>query len=364
MNFSPDPSKQAQEEIFSRKTKKEYHPPLAFNNNNVSETNSQKHLSAVLDNRLSFEDHLKMTLNKVNKTIGLRRKLHNILPRSALLIIYKSFIRLHLDYGDIIYDQAYNASFHQNLELSQYNSCLAITGAIRGTSGEKLYEGLGLESLQLRRWFRKLSCFYKLLKSEHRHYLFKLIPSRSSSYIIRNIHNIPFFKTRHTFLKNCFFLPTIIEWNKLDHNIRNFSSLNIFRKSILKLIRPSANSLCNCPKGIKFITRLRLGLSYLRQHKFKHSFQDSLNPFCSCCLDIESTAHFLLHCPTYIIERRTPLSILVNIDNNLVDLCETVLIRALLFGSNSFDTDANTNVLNATIEYTLSTKRFDEPLFQ
>ena len=53
-----------------------------------------------------------------------------------------------------------------------------------------------------------------------------------------------------------------------------------------------------------------------------------------------------------------------NIDNNLLDLCEPVLIRALLFGSNSFDTDANTNVLNAAVEYILSTKKFDEPHFQ
>ena len=52
-----------------------------------------------------------------------------------------------------MYDQAYNASFHQKLELLQYNACLAITGAIRGTSRGKLYEELGLDSLQLRRWF-------------------------------------------------------------------------------------------------------------------------------------------------------------------------------------------------------------------
>ena len=69
------------------------------------ETNSQKHLDVVLDNRLSFEDHLKMTLNKVNKTIGFLRKLQNILPRSALLTTYKNVIRSDLDYGDIIYDQ-------------------------------------------------------------------------------------------------------------------------------------------------------------------------------------------------------------------------------------------------------------------
>ena len=223
-----------------------------------------------------------------------------------------------------------------------------------------------MEFLQLRRCFRKLFCFYKLFNSEHPHYLFKLIPSRSSSYITRNIHNIPFFKTRHTFFKNSFFPSTIIEWNKLDHNIRNSSSFNIFRKSILKFIRPSANSLFNChnPKGIKFITRLRLGLSHLREHKFKHSFQDSLNPFCNCGLDIESTARFLLHCPRYITERRTLVSTIENIDNNLLDFCEPVLIRTLLFGSNSFDTDANTNIINATIEYILSTKRFDQPLFQ
>ena len=59
MRFNPDPSKQAHEVMFSRKTKKEYHPPLNFNNNNVLETNSQKHLGVVLDNCLSFEDHLK-----------------------------------------------------------------------------------------------------------------------------------------------------------------------------------------------------------------------------------------------------------------------------------------------------------------
>ena len=177
-----------------------------------------------------------MVLNKVNKTVGLLRKFHNILPRPALIIISKSFISPHLDYGDIIYDQAYNASFHQKLELLQYNACLAITGAIRGTSREKLYEELGLESLQLRCWFRKLSFFYKLFISKHPNYLFKLIPLRNSNYVTRNNHNIPLLKTRHNFFKNSFFPSTIIEWNKLDHNIRNSSSVNIFRKGILKIL--------------------------------------------------------------------------------------------------------------------------------
>ena len=78
-------------------------------------------------------------------------------------------------------------------------------------------------------------------------------------------------------------------------------------------------------------------------------------------MDIESIAHCLLHCPTYITESRTLLSTIENIDNNLLDLCEPVLIKTLLFGSNSFDSNVNANVLNATIEHVLSTKRCEEP---
>ena len=76
------------------------------------------------------------------------------------------------------------------------------------------------------------------------------------------------------------------------------------------------------------------------------------------------TAHFLLHCPTYITERRTLLTTIENIDKNLPDLCEIVLIKTLLFGSKSFDTDANKNVVNVTVEYILSNKKFDELHFR
>ena len=80
--------------------------------------------------------------------MGLLRKLRNILPRPALMTIYKAFVRPHLDYDDVIYDEAYNETFHQKLESIQYNACLAIRGLLR----EKCYQDLGLESLQRRRW--------------------------------------------------------------------------------------------------------------------------------------------------------------------------------------------------------------------
>ena len=92
----------------------------------------------------------------------------NLLPRAALITQCKTFIRLHFDYCDIAYEQTRNASFHQKLESLQYNACLAITGAIRGSSREKLYQELGFESLQQRHWYRKLCSFYKIFKNEIR----------------------------------------------------------------------------------------------------------------------------------------------------------------------------------------------------
>ena len=68
--------------------------------------------------------------------IGLLKKLSNLLPRQALVIIYKAFIRLHLDYRDVLYDQVFNTSFHAKIESIQYNACLAITEAIGDTSRE------------------------------------------------------------------------------------------------------------------------------------------------------------------------------------------------------------------------------------
>ena len=140
----------------------------------VSQSSSQKHLGVILDSKLIFDEQLKIVSLKISKTLGLLWKLHNLLPRSTLITIYKTFVRPCLDYGDILYDQAYNMSFHHKLKSIQYNAYLAITGAIRGTSKEKRYQELGLKSLQLRRWHRKLGMFYKIYRNKSPQSLFKL----------------------------------------------------------------------------------------------------------------------------------------------------------------------------------------------
>ena len=83
------------------------------------------------------------------------------------------------------------------------------------------------------------------------------------------------------------YLPTyLIELINLDISICNSKNLSNFRKSIPKFIRSSPNSTYNCfnNAGMKHATRLRLGLSHLRDHKFNDGFLGSFNPICSCGL--------------------------------------------------------------------------------
>ena len=256
----------------------------------------------------------------------------------------------------MIYDQAYNASFHRNLDSIQYNAALAITGAIRGTSKEKLYDELGLETLEKRRWYRKLCCFFKIFRYKCPKYLFNIIPTSVSTYNTRNTNNIPLFKVKHNFFRNSFFPSAVIEWNKLDLNIRNSESLNIFKKTLLNFIRPSGSTVFNYhnPKEVKLLTWLRLGLSHFREHKFKHIFEDSLNPACSCGNDIETSAHSLLDWPNFSNERSAFLNIIGSIDSQVTE--------TLLYGDSNSNNITNTVILNVMTDFLIATKRFDASL--
>ena len=108
----------------------------------------------------------------------------------------------------------------------QYKAAIAITVTMRGTSSKKLYQ----ESLRSKRWLRKLCLFYKICKNKSSSYLYNLISDRVKFYSTRSsqINKIFNIKTRSNFFRNPFFPSLIIEWNKLDRDIRNNNSLNIF----------------------------------------------------------------------------------------------------------------------------------------
>ena len=300
---------------------------------------------------------------KFDKGISVIKKLGHGLPRKSLITIYKALLRPLIDYGDIIYVQPQNESFCEKLESVQYKAALAITGAIQGTSREKIYLELGLELLKNRRWYKRLCCMFKIMNEEAPKYLTNLIPKGQQTIVTRN-SNIPTFYCRKDCFKYSFFPSTLKDWFNFDASIRNSESIAIFKSRLLSLIRPSQSNVYNIfdPIGLKLLTRLRLGFSHLNAHKFRNNFQDCLNPLCLCSLEIEDTIHYLLHCQYFLEHRINLINSVRSVSENFESFSDNDKRDILLYGDPRFDTNKNKLILELTITYIKNTDRFSGSL--
>ena len=100
---------------------------------------------------------------------------------------------------------------------------------------------------------------------------------------------------------------------------------------LLEFIRPSPNSIFDIydPYGINLLSRLRLGSSHLNEHRFKHGFNDTINPICICEGDIESINYFFFYCPEYCEARKTLFDTIQSIDKTLLSHNESSLTHLL-----------------------------------
>ena len=135
-----------EEVIFSSKRLKPSHLPLFLGGNEVTVKAEHKHLGMILYSKLDFQSHTKEAIIKARRGIGMIRYLSKYFSRDVLDQIDKLYVRPHLDYGDTIYhrdDPHMQMNFTQRLEQTRYWAALAVTGAWRGTSRQRLYDELG-----------------------------------------------------------------------------------------------------------------------------------------------------------------------------------------------------------------------------
>ena len=134
----------------------------------------------------------------------------------------------------------------------------------------------------------------------------------------------------------------------------------------MKFIRPEPNSTYNIndTKGLKLLTRLRLGQSHLRDHKFRQNFQDCVSRMCYCGQDNETTTHFLLHFPNHHCARKTLFDKINQVSGTILRQRDSTITKILLFGDNKLDFETNNVLLMSTIEFISLTERFSCPLFE
>ena len=258
--------------------------------------------------------------------------------------MYKMYVRPHLDYGDIIYhDQLLNSM--NLLESVQYQAALIVSGCWQGTNRDKLYKELGWESLKDRRHYRRLVQYYNILHNY------------SPSYLRDCIKDIPANITKR--YSNSFFPYCSKHWNNLSESVKSSATPSIFKKALLKTIRPHPSPCYNIKdrRGLARLTQLRVGFSDLREHRHRHHF-NCPSPTCSCGQVIESTTHFMLSCNKYSNHRRNFFAQLNSLVPGITSLAQPLLIDVLLYGSKDYDLDTNNSITTLAINYIKDTKRF------
>ena len=337
MEFNPDPTKQANEIIFSCKRSKPPHPPLLFNGIPVVKADEQKHLGLTLSPNLCFRKHIHEKLVKVTKLIGFIKYLAKYLPLKTLNQMYKSFVRPHLDYCDVIFHVPHKvgqlglslSNTMEEIEKVQYKAALAITGAWQGSNRSKLYEELGWESLSDRRITRRLLMMYKIVNNHTPEYLTVKLPPMGRAQVANPL-SLREYRCRTDRFMHSFFPDGTRSWNTIMSHFSAMPTIQTLKSHVLSLFRPGGKSTFKIhdPLGIRWLFQLRLGLSHLRSHKNNHNFDDTSSRACFCETGAGDTYHYLFRCPLYAVHRATLATKVIRIlvRNNLNHLGNTVSV--------------------------------------
>ena len=372
MSFNPDPNKQAVEIVFSRKLNPIDHPNIYFNGVQVKKVKSHEHLGLTLDSKLIFASHINDKISKARKGLGIIKILSRFLSIKTLDQIFKMYVRPHLDFCDVIFhipnitnpfDSSINLNYlMKTLERIQYHAALAITGTWKGTNLSKIYEELGWESLTDRRWSRRLFQFYKIQNNLTPFYLkIPVPPEKAQSYNSRSQNILNEVKCNSGSYYNSFYPDSIRSWNNIGSDLRSSSSLKQFKKNIISLIRPTSRSIFDIhdPLSIKWLYQLRIGLSSLHAHKWRHGFKDIPNDKCATCNQTENIEHYFLVCNRFIDARA---NLFENIQTHNCVAFDNLLIcnklNLLLYGNISFGVAVNRDIIKATLTYLKETERF------
>ena len=256
MSFNPDPNKPPIEIVFSTKNKPLVHKPLIFNGIEVKSEEEHKHLGLILDKKLNFSSHIGAQIKKANKGIGAIKFMSKYAPRSILEQVYKTNVRPHLEYCDIIFHQPPSEGHLATTKLSvqmdkiesvQIQAAYAVSGSWKGTSAKKVYEELGWEWLSQRRWYRRMSTFYKIVNNLSPKYLTDCITFPNPPWISvygrepPNVNNniLTPFSSRTIKFQSSFFPSCVFSWNRhLTYSQRIPANTDLFKSKLISSFKP------------------------------------------------------------------------------------------------------------------------------
>ena len=352
VDFSPAKTK---EMIITNKGHLEEHPQIVFNNHVINNVRSHKHLGITLSSDLRWTNHINNVVSNGSKRLDLMRGLKYTVDRRSLEIIYMSFVRPCLEYGDSLFAGTYETDLLR-LDALQVEAMRIVAGATARSNINALYQETDWQPLSERRKVHSLTMLYKIVNGMAPSYLTALLPSRIGDDTNRNLRNsnkfrVPF--ARLESYRRSFFPMVLTNWNNLDNATRERPTLDSFKLSFAKP-KDAMKELLYYGSRWPSIhhARMRIGCSKLNAH-LCYNLHVLASPRCPCGNEIEDPTHFFFHCPLFNAPRQKMLASLLLINN--ID----ININSLLWGDADLNMKANEMIFSAVHSYIIETSRFD-----
>ena len=294
--------------MISRKLNKPGHPSTCMQKIQIAEVSSHKHLGLFLSNDCTWHQNIDYITKKAWNRINIMRTLTCKLYRNSLEIIFTTFIRSLIEYGDIIWDNCTQFK-KQEIEKIQIEAARIATGITKLVSLNALYQETGWVTLEKRRKNNKLVMFDKMCNDLTPSYLSSLVPqsiNNLSQYSLRNAGNLQSIHAR-TNLYFQSFLPSVVrKWNDLSDEAKRSSSVTSF-KNYLNRNRTSVPKYFYAGNRKTQIlhTRLRTKCSSLNSELFSKNITESQF---RRCRQVENSHHHLLRCPFYTAQKNELLN--------------------------------------------------------
>lgn len=329
----------------------ELQPDLYMQDTRVNDVAHTQHLGVILQRNLKWDQQIESICIKANRRLDIINSLSLKLSRRSLDLLYKTYVRSILEYSDVLFCNSTQENLGK-LDDIQKRAGRIVSGAIRGTSSETLYNELSWQSLTARREDRMLLLYSDIVHDRAPQYLTEHLPQTvgertGERYNLRNRNNLSQPTLRTETFRNSFYPRMTRVWNNTDPNIRSIQSRVTLRSTLIG-DRPRGESFFHLGRRRLniILARIRMKCSELNQHLFIMHILP--NPDCSCGLP-ESTSHYFTSCPLYAVQR-------LRLINRMNSLEINPTIDVYLYGCS--DPDSDKIIVQALDDYITSTRRF------
>ncbi len=347
--------------LFTKKATPNDNFQIKLNNEIIKLSDTHKHLGVWLSKNMTWKKHISEIATKARKRLGCIKAHKYRLDRRSLELLYITFVRPVMEYGNVLFDSASDEDLDTLTDIEK-DAMRVITGARARCNLDNLYNEFKWPSLAKRREIQKVAILGKIIIKRFPNYLVQDLPTFYDN--ARNNRNCTFAipRCRTKYLSDSFVPSSIEIWNKLPSSIRSIKSYKAL-KGRLKGLYTKSIPKCyyNGPRAVNILhTKLRLGCSDLNTDKFRIGISD--NNQCDCG-EIETAEHYLLQCGSNLVAKVTMLDTIHDIlvgsgfSNEQADAM--VDIDLLLKGNPNLSTDINSAIIKTVYKFISASHRFD-----